>query len=54
MKPGSEEWFRAEAEETYNHPRMDIESALRRVWDEACEACEACAKESVNPQNPNI
>ena len=57
MKPGSEEWFRAESiqtmnavytagdEETITHNQV-IESALRRVWDEGAAQAEAARVEA--------
>jgi len=48
MKPGSDEWFRAESEKAAAryHVEVDsgslesiIESALRRVWNLACGEC---------------
>ena len=57
LKPGSEEWFRAESiqtmnavytagdEETITHNQV-IESALRRVWNEGAAQAEAARVEA--------
>ena len=46
MKPGSEEWFRERADKIIEEAmECGMESALRRVWNAACEEeREACAK----------
>jgi len=41
MTPGSEEWCREIAEETFLMSGVQQRmSAMRRVWNEACEECE--------------